>query len=113
MPGDGTASLDFGAAPGTREASVVVTGQTGLGAGSRIEVWLHPANTAAHDEDEYTMDELIVNWDTRVVGTGFTIRGVSNLLAGQPQEVGGRGRFVATPVLPLNGAYTVGWAWNG
>ena len=38
--GQGTATLDFGAHPGSNEASVAVTGQTSILTTSKAEAWI-------------------------------------------------------------------------
>ena len=77
MPAQGTATLDFGAFPGASDATVVVTGQAGIGAGSLVEAWLIPVATADHSADEHLVETLKVQAGSIVAGTGFTIRGVN------------------------------------
>jgi len=89
----GTADLDFGAFPGKSDASVDVTGQTGIVAGSIVEAWIRPVATADHTADEHLVEELRVVAGNIVAGTGFTIYGVS----------GGH---------RLYGVWKVAWRWS-
>ena len=72
----GTATINFGTAPGTSIASVVVTGQAAIGAGSRIKVWFQGDTTADHNSYEHM---LIMPSAVSLVagdisnGVGFTI----------------------------------------
>ena len=81
----GTATLNFGAAPGTNVATVTVTGQTTLLAGSRIKAWV-AGQTASHNAYEHaTILPLAVSLAISdvIAGTGFTIYGTTDLrLAG-------------------------------
>lgn len=93
MGSQGTASLDFGSFPGGSDASVAVTGQTGILAGSLVDAWLLPAATADHSADEHRVEELSVVAGNISAGTGFTIYG---------QTTGQR----------LYGVWNVAWVWN-
>jgi hypothetical protein len=130
MAGQGTATLDFGAFPGASDASVAVTGQAGILAGSLVEAWLFPAATADHTADEHWVETIEVMAGNVVAGTGFTIYGINECqltepltpkgtgrnnvtLAGglvsssnaQAQMIGGKGTL-------LYGKFNVAWAWN-
>lgn len=70
----GTAVLDFG--NGSTEASVVVTGQTGIAADSSVEAWVELASSADHTVDEHRLEEIDISAGNIVAGTGFTIYGV-------------------------------------
>ena len=48
MGAQGSTTLTFGAFPGGSDASVTVTGQAGILAGSLVEAWILPAATADH-----------------------------------------------------------------
>jgi hypothetical protein len=103
MPATGTATLDFGAFPGTPDTSVAVSGQTAIGAGALVEAWLLPTTTSDHSVDEYILsaDLISVIAASVVAGTGFTIYGVN----------------AAVPEAPLGdeyriyGQWVVAWAW--
>jgi hypothetical protein len=73
MAAQGTAVVDFGAFPGAASASVTVTGQTGIGAGSLVEAWVWPAATADHTVGEHLVEQLRVVAHTITPGVGFVI----------------------------------------
>lgn len=73
----GTATLDFGAFPGSSHATVAVTGQAQIGAASEVHAWIQPAQTADHSPDEHVAEPLQVVASDLVAGTGFTIHGVN------------------------------------
>jgi len=77
MGAQGTSDLDFGAFPGASDASVAVTGQAGIVAGSLVEAWLRPVDTADHKADEHLLAQVEVTAGNIVGATGFTIYGVS------------------------------------
>jgi len=88
----GTATLDFGAFPGKTDASVAVTGQADIVAGSLVEAWLRPVATATHSADEHWVEEMDVAAGDISAGAGFTVYG-------------------KTRNLRLYGTWTVAWAW--
>ena len=75
-------------------ASVVITGQAGIVAGSKVEAWLDPtqAATADHSPDEHLKANIDVLCETIVGGTGFTI-------------------YLETRNLGQYGAWNVSWVW--
>jgi hypothetical protein len=77
MGAQGTADLDFTAFPGKSDASVAVTGQGGIVAGSLVEAWLRPVDTADHKADEHLLAQVEVTAGNIVAATGFTIYGVT------------------------------------
>ena len=89
----GTTTIDFGAFPGATDATVAVTGQAAIVAGSLVEAWIRPVATADHTADEHRVEEIQVVADTIVAGTGFTI-------------------FGRTRNHRLYGLWTAAWAWN-
>lgn len=93
MGAQGVASLDFGAAPGTDEAFVDVTGQAGFVAASLAEAWVYPIDTATHTADEHRVAGLQVDAAYQADGTIRIF-----------------GRQVDAD--PLDGAWNVGWVWN-
>lgn len=95
----GTTILDFGGFPGKSDASVDVTGQTGIVAGSLVEAWIRPVATADHTVDEHILETLKILAGNIVAGTGFTIYGVSS------RQGPGDGHRIY-------GNWTVAWAWN-
>ena len=90
----GTATLNFGSIP-VDEASVVVTGQAGIVAGSRVHAIFMRDSTADFSVEEMEGMSVYCNLlcGEIVAATGFTIR--ANMLAG-----------LAT------GSCTVYWSWN-
>ena len=94
MGAQGTAVLDFGAAP-VDEATVAVTGQAGILAGSHAEAFFMKESTAdngvAEHEEAAALCPLIC--ESVIAGTGFTIRGM--------------------PIAGLaTGQFNVRWVWN-
>lgn len=95
MGAKGTATLNFGSAPGTNHVSVVVTGQAGIGAGSHVEAFLQGNDsTADHIAYEHMVLSRYVSLPISdiVVGTGFTINSITELR--------------------LNGLLSVRWVWD-
>lgn len=94
MGDKGTATLSFGTGAGTTEASVVVTGQTGILSNSHCEAHIEYDSTATHSADEHLMvkRDLALACGTIVVGTGFTI-------------------YASTGDWRLTGDFTVRWVW--
>lgn len=72
----GAATIDFGAFPGTYEASVAVTGQTGISATSDVDAFVMADDTTATHtaEDHKWLPQFAVfTCGTPVAATGFTI----------------------------------------
>ena len=86
MGAQGTAILNFGAFPGSSHATVAVTGQASIVAGSLVEAWLRPEATADHTADEHMVETIKVFAADIIAGTGFTIHGfnTSELWAREP-----------------------------
>lgn len=103
----GTATLDFGAFPGASDASVAVTGQAAIVAGSLVEAWLRPIATTDHTEDEHMVETLKVVAGNIVAATGFTIYGFNTNNINEPLETNNRGGRGTR----LYGKWTVAWAW--
>ena len=95
----GTALIDFGDAPVKQtQASIAVTGQASIVAGSKVEAYIMPKATAdpnGHSEDEHMIEnlKLTVPVSTIIAGTGFTIQGECTLGT-------------------TNGKWNVEWVWN-
>lgn len=111
MPGQGTATLDFGAFPGATDATVSVTGQTGIAGTSLAEAWIFPTATTDHSADEHWVDPPEVYAGNVSAGSGFTIYGVVKKRA----DIGQRGdsqviRNIDNP--RVYGKWTVAWVWN-
>lgn len=129
----GTAVLDFGTFPGVSDASVLVTGQAGIIAGSVVLVQLRPEATADHTADEHLVENMRVTAGAIVPGTGFTIYGVNTSEINEPALVRsneGQGSFgaaaaVAWKAIPgasvmnnggkgtrIWGLWNVAWMWG-
>ncbi len=110
MGAQGTVTLNFGAFPGSNEANVTVTGQTGITAGSLVDAWLLPATTADHSSDEHLVDPIRVTVGNIVAGSGFTIYGY-------PADIQTFGQKTLAGSKPdqqadVYGAYNIAWVWN-
>ena len=74
--GLGTATIDFGAVPGSNEASVAVTGQTGISGTSKAEAYVMADDTTSdHTAADHRYFSALVGLTcgTPSAGTGFTI----------------------------------------
>lgn len=103
MPGSGQTTVDFGAFPGSSDASVAITGQAGIVSGSLVEAWVLPAATADHTAEEHLVEALDVVAGNISAGTGFTIYALNKSELAEPPR-GGLGPR-------LYGLYNVGWVW--
>ena len=74
MGATGSATLDFGTAS-KPAASVAVTGQASIIAGSKVEAFVRLAVSADHSADEHMVEQLKIMAGNIVAGTGFTIYG--------------------------------------
>ena len=129
----GTATVDFGAFPGSSHASVVVTGQAGIVAGSIVQAWVRPVATADHSADEHMLETLKVVASDIVAGTGFTINAFNDGVINEPDVAavsrdavsqqtgrpGGRGQQHSSQSAAagakgtrLYGLWTVAWQWS-
>ena len=91
----GTATIDFGAAPGSNEASVAVTGQTAIGATSKAEAFVMADDTSAShtaNDHRYLGQFATLTCGTPSAGTGFTI--------------------YARSTQKLTGTWTLRWVWS-
>ena len=109
MP-QGTVVLDFGAFPGASDASVAVTGQSGILAGSLVEAWTALAASTDHSADEHRVETLSVKAGNIVAGTGFTVYGV-NVNQNEERE-GARSKATVLREPRLYGKFNVNWVWN-
>lgn len=79
--GTGTVVIDFGALPGSTEASVAVTGQTAISATSKADVFVMGSNTSVdHTANDHRYLELFTSFtcSTPTAGVGFTVFGTSS-----------------------------------
>lgn len=72
----GTATLNFGAPPGSSTASATITGQTGILSGSRIRAWVQGSTADFNEYEHSRVLPLLVGLGISdvVAGTGFTIQ---------------------------------------
>jgi len=77
----GAVELDFGAAPGSNEASVAVTGQTSILGTSKVEAFIMADDTTTdHTAEDHRYVQslgLSLTCGSLIAGTGFTIFGRS------------------------------------
>jgi hypothetical protein len=76
--GTGEDTLDFGPAPGSTHASRAIS-RTSILAGSHVEAYLYPRDTADHSIDEHVVDGPHVFACAVVAGVGFTVYGVPRM----------------------------------
>jgi len=115
----GTATLDFGAFPGKSDASVSVTGQTGIASTSIVQAWIYPKATADHTADEHAVESLKVFARDIVVGAGFTVQGVntSEINEKEPPQFLEFGThhpdtFSEGKGTRLYGTWSIAWMWQ-
>ena len=92
--GIGSAVIDFGTAPGSNEASVVVTGQTFISATSKCEAFVMADDTSADHtarDHRYFPALASLTCGTPTAATGFTIH--------------------ARSIHKLTGQWSVRWVW--
>jgi hypothetical protein len=74
--GQGTATVDFGAFPGSNEASVVVTGIAAINSTSGVEAFVMADDTTADhtaNDHRYFNAQAGLTCGTPTTGVGFTI----------------------------------------
>jgi hypothetical protein len=90
--GTGTATLDFGATPGTNIVSVDVTGQGSILSTDHVECWMMgTSSTATHNAYEHMIAPIKLSVTAVSAGVGFTITGISEFR--------------------LTGTFLVHWVW--
>lgn len=117
MGAQGTTSVDFGTFPGACDASIAVTGQAGIVAGSLVEAWLRLEATATHTIDEHFVEPIQILAGNIVAGTGFTIYAKCVNPAREVRQFvnmnsTGYEQPISDNVQKLNGLFTVAWVWN-
>jgi hypothetical protein len=76
----GTATINFGADPGSNEASVAVTGQTGILSNSKVEAFVMADDTTSDhtaNDHRYLPQFVSFTCSNPTAGIGFTIYGRS------------------------------------
>ena len=71
---NGTATLNFGPAPGTNRLSVAVTGQTGILSTSTVNCFMMADSTSDHNTEEHLLIPINLRANTIVAGAGFTVQ---------------------------------------
>jgi len=74
--GQGTATIDFGAYPGSNEASIAITGLTTISATSKAEAYIMADDTSANHtaaDHRYIAALMGLTCGTPSAGVGFTI----------------------------------------
>ena len=122
----GLTTINFGAFPGSSDASLDITGQAGIDSASVVTAWLQPADTDDHTADEHRIETISVMAGNVIGGTGFTIYAQNTSQTNEPlldngastsrpaattvygytgMSVGGRGTRIY-------GKWTVAWKWS-
>lgn len=86
MGAQGTTTIDFGAYPGSSDATATVTGQASILSGSLCEAWLWPIDSVDHLADEHMVETIKVYAHNVIAGTGFTIRAFNTSQLNEPIE---------------------------
>lgn len=122
MP-QGTAAIDFGAFPGGSDARLDITGQTFIGAASRVEAWLRLQDSADHTADEHLVETIRVSAGNIVPCVGFTIYAVNtsqlNEALTRVGPMSSQSAIRPIEIVPTSGGYgtriygqwTVDWVW--
>jgi hypothetical protein len=119
-------TIDFGAFPGTSDASLDITGQTGIDSASVVTAWLQPADTDDHTADEHRLETISVMAGNVIPGVGFTIYATNNSQRNEPLVAPGMARFrsAATTIYGdagwsvggrgtrIYGKWSVAWKWS-
>jgi hypothetical protein len=116
MGAQGSTTVNFGSFPGASDASVTVTGQSGIGSGSLVEAWVWPVATADHTADEHCIETIRVCAGDVIAGTGFTIRAYNTSQLNEAPlgwlDSGQNRAGEAGKGTRLYGQFTVAWVWN-
>jgi hypothetical protein len=94
MAGKGIATIDFGAFPGSQEASVVVTGESAILADSAADAFVMASDyTTDHTASDHAYLKIFASFSPGdvVAGSGFTIHARSQY--------------------KLQGTFKVRWVW--
>lgn len=93
-PVTGSAVIDFGAYPGSNEASVAVIGQTAIGAGASVEAWLAAVASGTHTVSDASYAALFIalTCAAPTAGNGFVIS--------------------ARSLYTFSGSFAVRWVWS-
>lgn len=123
----GVTTIDFGSFPGVSDASIAVTGQTGIDASSsQVQAWLMAKDTTDHTADEHRIETISVTAGNIVTGTGFTIYAQNTSQLNEPLTIqapaifrqtaasiyGTSGPSVGGQGTRIYGKWTVAWRWS-
>lgn len=122
----GVTTIDFGAFPGGSDATVTVTGQTGIVSGSVLQAWLVAQPTADHTADEHRVETISVTCGNIVPNTSFDIYATNTSQLNEPLVEAGlatfrstaatvygyAGRSVGGQGTRIYGTWTVHWRWS-
>ena len=122
----GKTTVNFGAFPGSSDAVVTVTGQTGIVSGSVVQAWLVPEATADHTADEHRVETISIMAGNIVANTSFDIyaQNTSQLTETLASHTPSTFRSTAAAALGnsqpsiggvgtrIYGAWTVAWRWS-
>ena len=101
---NGSTTVNFGAFPGTSDASVTIAGQASIGAGSKVKAYIIATATADHSADEHWAETLDVMAGNIVPGTGFTIYAKNTGTLSEPVTQSWAGARLAGPGTGINQA---------
>jgi hypothetical protein len=124
--GQGSTTISFGSFPGSSDASLAITGQTGIDTSSVVTAWLQPADTDDHTVDEHRVETISVMAGNVIPGVGFTIYATNNSQRNEPLGNSGIDTFrsVAAPVYGYSGdsvggrgtliygKWSIAWKWS-
>lgn len=102
----GTTVVDFGAFPGKSDASVTVTGLTGILTTSIVNAWLFAQATTDHTADEHLAETVQITAGNIVANTGFTVYATNTSQLNEP-IIDGRGGIGTR----IYGKFTVNYEW--
>lgn len=122
----GTTTIDFGAFPGGSDATVTVTGQTGIVSGSVVQAWLVAQPTADHTADEHRVETISVTCGNIVANTSFDIYAQNTSQLNEPMSMSSPARFRSAAATVygyqersaggrgtrIYGTWTVHWRWS-
>lgn len=121
-----TTTINFGAFPGSSDATLDITGQTGIDSSSVVHAWLQPTDTDDHTADEHRVETISVMAGNVIPGTGFTIYATNTSQLNEPLADAGVDRFRSTAATSygyagrsvggqgtlIYGKWTVAWKWS-
>lgn len=116
MGAQGTATLNFGAFPGSSVTTVDVAAP-GVISTSAVEAWIRPVSTADHTAEDHmaipmrVVGSFLSNDNIRIMG--FNTNDVTPPLEGQP-AMGAQhdAPIFRQPAPMLVGQFNVWWVWN-